>query len=120
MAKIVAKLVRDDKGRLIGIQEIDIIHYCIQLQIEELTENPKKVIYQLQESYPSSKIEVKPGVPNFVTEITSYGDYDIKAVLCYVDRVDVITTVLSENLEQSHSQDNSPEIKAALEQIRRL
>jgi transcription initiation factor IIF auxiliary subunit len=120
MAKIVAKLVRDAKGRLIGIREIDIIHYSIQLEIDDLTEKPEKVIYQLHESYPVSKIEVKASTPKFLTEITSYGDYDIKAVLCYTDRIDVITTVLSESLEESHKQDNSPEMKTALEQIKKL
>jgi hypothetical protein len=120
--KIVVRLVRDHKHRLIGIREIDIIHYSLQLTIENLpeTEKPEKVVYCLDSSYASPKIVVKGGTPKFLTEITTYGDYDLKAELHYLDRVEILVTSIYGALYELYKDDTATEIKQALEQIKRL
>lgn len=120
IGEIKAEFIFDTKGRLIGIREIDIIHYCICLSLNNLLVNPEKVIYELDESYFNSKIEVKAGVTNFRTEITTYGDYEIKARIYYENKIEIICANLSEILAKVYQSNNSLEITEALEQIRRL
>lgn len=118
--EIKVELVRDDKGRLLGIKEIDVIHYYIRLYINEPDNDIIKVVYELDPTYFNSKIEIKADIKNFLTEITSYGDYDIKVNIYYKDSIDIVSINLYKALEKTYQNDNSPEIKQALEQIKRL
>ena len=118
--EIKVELVRDDKGRLLGIKEIDVIHYYIRLYINEPDNDIIKVVYELDPTYFNSKIEIKADIKNFLTEITSYGDYDIKVNIYYKDNIDIVSINLYKALEKTYQNDNSPEIKQALEQIKRL
>src|SRR5262249_1723254 len=106
-----AELKRDEKGRIIGIREFDIIHYCIILSMEGLPDNVQKVIYELHETYDCPKIEVKSGKSNYAAEITSYGDYEIKVNIFTDEKDEIIKVMLSEALAERYYQDNSIEIK---------
>jgi transcription initiation factor IIF auxiliary subunit len=119
-AKIRAEFVRDKQQRLVGIREIDIIHYCIRLYMDDLPPDTEKVVYQLHESYDNPRLTVKAGVPRFAEEITSYGDYQVKAQIHNNGNVDTVSVVLSEALAETYLADEAPEIKTALEQIKRL
>jgi transcription initiation factor IIF auxiliary subunit len=118
--KIRAEFVRDKKGRLVGIKEIDIIHYCIRLYIENPPVAAEKVVYQLHESYGNPRLEVKAGVANFAEEITSYGDYDVKAKIYHNNQVDSLMVLLSQALAETYGESPAAEVQTALEQIRRL
>ena len=115
-----AEFVRDPKGRLVGIREIDIIHYYVRLSVVNPPAQTQKVVYELHESYGQAKIEVKAGTPGFTTEITTYGDYEVKVQLQLQEQVETKVVELSQALTESTAGDDAPEIRTALEQIRRL
>lgn len=115
-----AEFVRDPKGRLVGIREIDIIHYYVRLSVVNPPAQSQKVMYELHESYGHSKIEVKAGTPGFSTEITTYGDYEVKVHLQVGEQVETKVVQLSEALTEGTAGNDAPEIRTALEQIRRL
>ena len=92
-------------------------HYKIALWIDGAPEDTHAVNYELHESYRDPLRESRTK-PEFDQEITSYGDYVIRAKVRRRRGVDVASAKLADALEETYGSSTTPEIKKALDSIR--
>jgi hypothetical protein len=89
-------------------------HYSIVLSIENAPPETHAVTYELHESYYDSKREVRTK-PDFAEEITSYGDYVVRAKIRSKARTEFSSARLSQALLETHGDD--PRTKQGLDDI---
>ena len=112
--QIVARFVLDKDG--LPQWEEDDNGYWIRLKIENTPSDTYFVTYELHESY-YDPIRVSRKPAEFTKDITSYGDYTVKARLSRKTRTDSLATLLSRALKAGHAIDQTDEIAQAIKEI---
>ena len=118
--KIRAAFVTDDRGRPYSSDDGRHTHYRIVLYLENIPEGTQSVTYKLHGTYGDRRREVGrgPGLEGEITffeeEITSYGDFTIKALVQTATGSDLITAPLVEALRETYATDPNPEILTAI------
>jgi predicted class III extradiol MEMO1 family dioxygenase len=116
MPKIIARFVVDDQGRP-NVHVSSMRHYEIELSMQELDEDVYSVTYVLDESYYDQVNETRER-PDFPLHITSYGDYEIKAIIRSKKSTDAATASLYHALRMTHATEKDKEIQTALKYVR--
>jgi len=112
---IVARFVTDPAGKPTTAQAG---HYNIELSVRGAPEDAYAVTYQLDDSYYDPIRESQAKDRDFVTKITSYGDYQVLATVRSRSGAFVITTDLLGALERGHEDRAAPAIAKALEEVK--
>lgn len=115
--KIIAKFQLDAKKKPQFENDGDHKHYAIELAVEGVPEDTYAVTYELDESYYDPTRESREKSSNFSEEITSYGDYIVKAKIRTRSGVETIAAALSKVLQESYGKIKVKEIKRALKDI---
>lgn len=118
LPNLVAHFVLDQDGKPKMIKAGDTKHYWIQLGVAEAPDDAYAVTYRLHDSYYEPVRESREHEVGFRQELTSFGDYTVRADIRTRSRVEPLVTSLSEALERGHSGHRTPEIETALEEIR--
>jgi hypothetical protein len=108
----------NEKGEPDVVEQNDLKHYWIRLQMENLPEDTYAVTYLLDETYYDPVHESRDQASYFPTELTSYGDYTLQAKVRTRERVETVATPLSVALKRSYLDNPTPQIEAALRDIR--
>jgi hypothetical protein len=115
---LVARFILDSKGAPKVAYQGDAPHYGITLTVSGAPEDAYAVTYQLHESYYEPVRESRRGTDDFAEEITSYGDYEVRATVRGKSRTQMVVAELSEALARGHAKETSPAIATALASIR--
>ena len=115
--KLIAKFQLDSENKPQFDDDGDHKHYAIELAIEGAPDDTYAVTYELDESYYDAIRESKQKGSNFSEEITSYGDYIVKAKVRTQKKVETIAVTLSKALQSSYANTELKEIKKAVEDI---
>ncbi len=115
--KIRAEFGLDPNHNPIAIAAGDKIHYTIRLFMENVPEDAQEVIYQLDETYYNPTREIRRDQEGFRENITSYGDYVVKAQIRRKTYSDLVTAYLSEALRETYGDTPSDAIQKAIEQV---
>jgi hypothetical protein len=115
---LIAKFLLDAKGTPIVAYAGDPLHYRIALRVSGAPEDAYAVTYELHESYHEPVRESRRGTDDFVEEITSYGDFEVRAIVRGKRRSQMVVAELSDALGLGHAKDTSQAIRAALSNIR--
>ena len=113
--RIRAEFVLDGESPVGTEDEEGATHYEIKLSMEGLSDDVYSVTYVLDESYYEQVNEVREK-PDFALEITSYGDYEVQAMIRKKGSLEAASVWLSDALKRSHPNPNQ-EIKKALADI---
>jgi hypothetical protein len=116
--KLIANFVLDSAGKPKSVERNGIKHYFLRLGVEDLPEDAYAVTYKLDESYYDPIRESRERADSFAEELTSYGDYVVQAKVRSKQGVEPIAENLSRALEIGHAGNRTPEIEAALEEIK--
>lgn len=115
---LVAKFVLDSKGSPKVAYKDSLSHYRIRLMVNNAPEDTYAVTYELHETYYEPVREARSYTDGFAEDITSYGDYDIRATIRGKHRNQVVVAGLSEALERGHGQNPLATIAKALANIK--
>ena len=118
MAELKATFMLDKDGKPKYIPADKHRHYAIQLSVEGAPEQSIGVTYQLHESYYDPLREAYDASTGFLETITSYGDYDIVAMIRSKPRSIKIKSSLYEALKRTYSDTDNPDILRALNDIK--
>ncbi len=113
--RICAEFVLDKEGK--EPVEIEGKSYRIKLFIEGAPEDTHAVTYKLHESYYDPLREAREH-PQFEEEITSFGDFSVRAVIRRKKQSEEISEKLSTALLRRYGDNPSPRINSAIQQIR--
>jgi len=94
------------------------IHYYIRLMVKDAPDDTYAVTYELHETYYEPVRESRRSNEDFVEEITSYGDYLVRAIVRGKSQTQTLVAELSEALARGHLNEKSPAIDEALNDIR--
>jgi hypothetical protein len=114
---LVAKFALDSEGVPKVAYQGDPPHYRITLTVSGAPEDAYAVTYELHESYYEPVRESRRRTDGFGEEITSYGDYEVRASVRGRRRTQTVVAELSEALARGHAKETSPAIAAALRDI---
>ncbi len=114
---LVAKFLLDAQGVPIVAFKGDPSHYLIELAVTNAPADTYAVTYELHESYYEPVRESRRRSEHFSEEITSYGDYNVRATVRGKARSQVILAELSEALRHGHGRNPPPEVAKALKDI---
>jgi transcription initiation factor IIF auxiliary subunit len=92
-------------------------NYRIKLFVEGAPDDTYAVTYKLHESYYDPLREARER-PNFEEEITSYGDYAVRAVIQRMKKSEEISETLSTALRRTYGDNPPPGINSAIQHIR--
>ena len=112
--KIRAAFVTDLQHRPYASDDGHHTHYRIVLSLEGAPEGTQSVTYKLHETYADALREVGQG-PSFQVEITSYGDFAIKALVRTANDFEILTSSLIDALRGSYGANPDPEIASAID-----
>ena len=115
---LIAKFVLDAEGAPKVAYAGDPPHYRIALTVSGAPEDAYAVTYELHESYYEPVRESRRRADDFVEEITSYGDYEVRATVRGKRRTQMVVAGLSDALELGHAKDRSGAIETALSNIK--
>jgi hypothetical protein len=115
---LLARFELDANGRPQAIRDGGRSHYLIRFEMQDAPADAYAVTYQLHESYYDPVRESKRRDSRFSEELTSYGDFVVRAKIRSPDGVETVSSPLSKALEQGHRDALTPEIQAALRDIR--
>lgn len=110
---IKAELILDEHGK--PVQRGG--HYSIRLSIADAPEDAHRVTWQLDESYYDPIRDARNPDSGFAEELTSYGDYEVKAIVRVKDRPILASRNLADALRETHGGSDTAEIRAALRAI---
>ena len=108
-------IARTEKGKL-NMYKYKYKHYGILISIKNAPEDTHAVTYELHETYVDPVREVFK-CPNFEFEITSYGNYTIKAKIRRKSYTNFISRLLSEALRESYENRSNLDIQNAIKDI---
>lgn len=117
MANLVARFRLNKDGRPKFVREGDLKHFEIELAIDQPPTDTFAVTYRLHSSYYDPVRESLATKENFKEELTSYGDYRVRADVRRSSRTVQLSEKLSEALRKGHADESSPEILAAIQEI---
>src|SRR5262249_47847523 len=115
---LVAKFVLDSNGAPQVSDQNDPPHYRVRLTVKNTPEDSYAVTYELHESYYEPVRESRSRADDFAEEITSFGDYEVRATVRGKHRNQTIVAELSEALTRGHSKEISSTIVKALRDIK--
>jgi hypothetical protein len=92
-------------------------HYAIKLSTKEVPDDTYAVTYFLHDSYYDPVRESQEKKTDFAEDLTSFGDYEIKAKIRAKNSSVLISRQLSDALKETHGSSNDPDIKKALQKI---
>jgi hypothetical protein len=115
---LVARFVLDSKGAPEVAYRGDPPHYHIELAVTNTPEDTYAVTYELHESYYEPVRESRRRGDQFSEEITSYGDYQVRATVRGRSKSQVVVAKLSEALRRGHEDDTSAGLAKALKDIK--
>ncbi|NJN63524.1 MAG: hypothetical protein HC882_00720 [Acidobacteria bacterium] len=114
---LVAKFLLDSHGAPQVAYRGDPAHYRIELAVTNAPADTYAVTYELHESYYEPVRESRRRGDQFSEEITSYGDYEVRATVRGKARSQVVVAELSEALRRGHGRNPSPALAKALRDI---
>jgi len=112
--KIRAAFVLDSQKRPLFSDDGHHVHYRVKLWLEDAPSDAHTVTYKLHDSYAEPLREVRQG-PHYEEELTSYGDYVIKALVRCKKDFDVVSAGLLSALRETYVGNKNAEISSALE-----
>ncbi len=115
---LVAHFVVDSEGIPSVVHQGDRNHYRIKLMVEGAPEDTYAVTYELHESYYEPIRESRSSIDGFAEEITSYGDYEVRATVRGKRQTQLIVATLSDALSRGQAKHDSEAIREALAYIR--
>lgn len=115
--KIRVEFALDANHSPIAISSKGKTHYKIRLFVEDVPEDAHAVTYQLHETYYDPTREVRRDKEKFQEDITSYGDYTIRADIRRKKYCDYASTTLSKALRETYRNNPSQAILKAIEQL---
>ena len=119
MMKLIAELDTDQAGRPLSIKAGGAEHFSIALKVKGASDNVQRVRYVLDPSYPNKVRTVPARIPEFEEPITSYGDYVIKVEYEEAGLTKSFTRLLSQALEDGLAESTSPDVRSAIDQIKK-
>jgi hypothetical protein len=114
---IEANFVLDDSENPRFFQGESKKHYEIELRTNHVPPDTYAVTYLLHESYPIPVHEMRNKDDNFSLQITSFGDYEVKAKIRHLNGVDVTAVGLWRALRQKYQNMPNKTIEQALHDI---
>ena len=115
---IVAEFEFDEDGKPVRIESGGMQHYRIRLKVTDAPADAYAVTYHLDPTYHEPVREARNEASGFEEELTSYGDYVVRAQIRSKTGVSAVATPLSLALEKTYSSNDSPAIVHALSYIR--
>ena len=116
--QIKATFLLGPDGRPEQIEQGDLKHFKIKLQVDGAPEDTYAVTYLLDSSYHTPVREALNRTNGFSEELTSYGDYNVEAKIRTRDGVYAVSSPLSAALEAGHAAALTPPITAALNELK--
>lgn len=116
---LVAKFLLDSDGAPQVAYGGEPVHYRIELAVTDAPTDTYAVTYELHESYYEPVRESRRRTDNFSEEITSYGDFKVRATVRGKTRNQVVLAELSEALRRGHGSHTSSALGKALRDIRK-
>jgi hypothetical protein len=92
-------------------------HWEIEISVEGAPRDAYAVTYELDPTYYEARREVPREEENFKLHTTSYGDFGVRARVRSKGFTDLATRDLVDALRETHGNDPSPAIQAALAAI---
>lgn len=114
---VTAKFILDESGKPKAIIDSGVKHYAIRLQVQDAPEDTYAITYKLDDSYYEPIRESLIKDTNFTTDVTSYGDFTVRADVRTKQRVVPVALDLSKALKLSYASSLTPDIAAALKDI---
>jgi hypothetical protein len=109
----------NEKGEPEFIQRDNRKNYRIRLNMENPPADTYAVTYiLLHETFYDPVLESRDRESGFAKEFTSYGNFTLQAKIRTRDRVETAAILLSAALESSYTDNRTPQIEAALRDIR--
>lgn len=101
--KLRAEFVVDPTGEPMAVPGKTATHYKIRLFVEGAPASTTRVTYTLHESYRQPVRDVPFGVKDFEEQITSYGNYTVKATVRTREGVRLLSIDLAEALREHYA-----------------
>jgi hypothetical protein len=114
---IVAQFVLDPEGEPVVAYQGNHTHYRMKLMVKDVPEDAYAVMYELDATYYEPVRESRRRSEDFVENLTSYGDYPVRATIRGKQR-ETLVAYLSNALEVGHAGKMSPAVAAALDYIK--
>jgi hypothetical protein len=118
LPKLRAEFLLDDDGEPLKAKDGKLTHYEIKLWIEDVPTGAYGVTYDLHDTYYDPKREVFGASGDFAEEITSYGDFEVRAKVRTRSATCTVKEQLSSALERNYAGNASPAIVKALTAIK--
>lgn len=115
---IVAQFILDPNGVPIIKYKGKHTHYRMKLMIRDAPEDAYAVTYELDETYYEPVRESRRRSEDFVENLTSYGDYTVRATVRGKQRTQTLVAKLSEALALGHAKNMSTAIATAFDYIK--
>jgi hypothetical protein len=116
---LIAKFELDESGQPARLRSGNTTHYKIRLGVESPPDDTYAVTYRLHDSYYDPIRESRDKGASFEEKLTSYGDYQVRADVRTLSRVESLAGNLSEALRKGHQGDSNPAIIHAIDVIER-
>jgi len=114
LPKIKAEFILDANGKPQGRSSGD---YKIRISLAGAPEDSHRVTYHLDDSYYDAIRDVNDRSTGFAEELTSYGDYEVKASIRVKDRAILTSRGLADALREAHAESTDPTVQKALRDI---
>lgn len=115
---LTARFDLDAQGRPVFTQSNGVRHYKINYRVNQPPDGTFAVRYTLDSTYNDPVRETTNAESGFKLHTTSYGDYPVKVDIRRRGGNIEVVEILSRLLARSHESEMSPEIQAAIEDIR--
>jgi len=116
--KLVARFLPDEAGRPKVVKSDGTKHFTIELLVKDAPKDAFGVTYTLHDSYYDPVREVLgEAASGFPEEVTSYGDYRVRARVRSSDGSFPVSAKLSEALRAFYGEELPPEIADAIQTI---
>jgi hypothetical protein len=99
---LTAKFDLDERGEPRAIKRGILDHYTILLGVDHCPTDTYAVTYNLHDSYYDPVRQVSRSTPGFEEQISSYGDFEVRATLRTKGDQHVVSELLSTSLRRSY------------------
>jgi len=116
MTSLKARFILDNNKRPKCISRNNLLHYAIELFIEDAPEDAIGTTYELDATYYDPLLESRDGANGFAAHITSYGDYIVGATIRSKKPIRLRKSLYAA-LGETYSNTTDPDIRKALADI---
>jgi len=116
MTSLRARFVLDNTKRPTCIRRKDLLHYAIELFVEDAPDDAIGTTYELDETYYDPLLESRDGASGFAGQITAYGDYIVMATVRSKKPIRLRKSLYAA-LGETYSGMTDPDIRKALADI---